>query len=324
MRIPVLRSVAAAASVVLAAGACTVAPGPRELDPDPAVTYLQEAGYEPVASNISSREHLLCVPGAERAPDCEDLGQVRWSLPLEGEYRLTSGLALYHPDTGALERDSSSAFKAVEAGEGGVVYAENALLRMVDADTGELLWTTDLREDPGLDFLHSRLWSLHADDERTVLRFGDGFVEVDTADGSVSGAASRPGCSGALMSIDGDEVVTEHCGAYAGFYMALDLSTGRVLWEFREARAEEMAGSRLRTPSSWIGTSDVEGGPATAVEADGYLLGPAGLGTIGLTRIGDTAVTLACAPDGLGPLRTEPHAPGVSCLEPRLYAVNTD
>ncbi|WP_170293738.1 MULTISPECIES: outer membrane protein assembly factor BamB family protein [Nocardiopsis] len=323
MRSPLLRS-AAAAATILTASACTVAPSPREPAPDTTVVHLQEAGYEPTASDISPREHLLCTPGGERAPDCADQGQVRWSLPLEGEYRLTGNLALHHLDTGALLRDaySYSAFKAVDAGEGGVFYAENSLLRMVDADTGELLWTTDLRENPGLDFLHSGLWSLHADDDRIVLRFEDGFVQVDAEDGSVSSVAPRAECSADLMAIHGNEVVLERCGGDEGSYLALDLSTGRVLREFREADPEEVAGDLLRTGSSWVRVSDVEGGPATAVETDDYL-GPAGLGTIGLNRIGDIAVALACAPDGLGPLRSEPHAPGVACLEPRLYAVTT-
>ncbi|MFE3455947.1 PQQ-binding-like beta-propeller repeat protein [Nocardiopsis aegyptia] len=289
------------------------------------MAYLQEAGYEPLASDISPREHLLCLPAGERAPDCEDQGRVRWSLPLEGEYRLTGRLFLYHPDTGALDGDSYSysVFDAVDAGEGSVLYAENALLRMVDAETGELLWTSDLRENPDLDFLHSGLESLHADDERIVLRFTDGLVEVDAANGSVSGSAPQPKCSDALVAINGSEVILEHCGTYEGSYMALDLSTGEVLWEFRDGGERGMAGDQLRT-HAWAVVSDVEGGPATAVETQSYLLGPAGLGTIGLTRIGDTAVAVACAPDGLGPLRTEPHAPGVACQEPRLYAVNTD
>ncbi len=325
MRIPLPpTAAAAAAAVVVAASACTVAPGPGEPTPDNAVVRLQEAGYVPVASDISPREHLLCTPDGERAPDCRQQDQVRWSLPLEGEYRLTGGLTLHHLDTGARPRDSSNPFKAVDAGENGVLYAENALLRMVNADTGELLWTTDLREDPDIDFLHSGLWSLHADDERIVLRFEDGFVQVDAADGSVSSVAPRAECAGDLVAINGDEAVLEHCGAQEGFYLALDLSTGEVLWEFRRADPEEMAGDLLRTGSSWVWVSDVEGGPATAVETHSGRLGPAGLGTIGLNQIGDIAVALACAPDGLGPLRSQPHAPGVACLEPRLYAVTTD
>jgi outer membrane protein assembly factor BamB len=288
------------------------------------VVRLQEAGYAPVASDISPREHLLCAPGGERAPNCAEQGQVRWSLPLEGEYRLTGGLALHHLDTGARPRDSYNPFKAVDAGENGVLYAENSLLRMVNADTGELLWTTDLREISGTDFLHSGLWSLHADDDRIVLRFEDGLVQVDAADGSVTSVAPRAECTGDLVAVNGDEVILEHCGAHEGSYLAMDLSTGEVLWEFRTADPEEVAGDRLRTGSSWVRVSDVEGGPATAVETNSGRLGPAGLGTIGLNQIGDIAVALACAPDGLGPLRSEPHAPGVACLEPRLYALTTD
>lgn len=324
---PLLRCAAAAAALV-AVSACTLAPGPTEPDPDPAADYLREAGYAPVSSAISPDEHLLCTPGAERSPGCEDIGEVRWSLPLEGEYRLTGNLLMHQVDTGAQYYDNFTTFQAVEAGRRGVFYAENSLLRMIDADTGRVRWTTDLRQDPDVDFLHSGLRSLYADDDRVVLRYGDGFVQVDADDGSVSGVVSRPPCTGDLVAIDGDLLVLERCPDHEGTYQALELSTGRALWDHRPGTPEEMAGDLLRRDSS-VFTDAVDGGPATAVEASSSRLGPAGLGTIALTRIGvtpdhrgDMAVALACAPDGVGSLEAEPHAPGVRCTRPRLYAVN--
>ncbi|WP_306366550.1 PQQ-binding-like beta-propeller repeat protein [Nocardiopsis sp. CC223A] len=313
----------------MAASACAVTPGPGEPAPDPVAEYLAETGYEPTVSDISPREHLLCTADGERAPDCDGRGQVRWSLPLEGEYRLIEWLTFYHPDTGAAHYDNASTFQAVEAGDGGVFYAENALLRMVDADTGELRWTTDLRRNPEADFLHSGLRSLHADTDRIVLRFADGLVEVDAAEGAVSGVVALPECAGDLTAVDGSRVVLEHCHDREGSYMALDLATGRTLWEFRQGDEADLSGGRLNTPSR-VFTTEVDEGPASAVEVNPGWYGPAGLGTVALTRIGDTpqerghtTVALACAPDGLGTLEPEPHAPGVRCAEPRLYAVNT-
>ncbi|QKW32504.1 PQQ-binding-like beta-propeller repeat protein (plasmid) [Nocardiopsis flavescens] len=322
------RRAATLVAVVLWTGACTVAPGPAEPAPDPAADHLRGAGYTPTASAISPDEHLLCTPGAERSPDCEDTGQVRWSLPLEGEYRLVRTLLMYHVDTGAQYYDNFTTFQAVEAGRRGVFYAENSLLHMIDADTGRVRWTTDLREHPDVGFLHSGLRSLHADTDRVVLRYGAGFVQVDAADGAVSGIVPRPPCTGDLVAIDGDLLVLEHCPDFEGTYQALELSTGRALWEHRPGDPEEMAGDLLRRDSS-VFTDAVDGGPATAVEASSSRLGPAGLGTIALTRIGvtpdhrgDMAVAVACAPDGVESLEAEPHAPGVRCTRPRLYAVN--
>ncbi|MDE3722121.1 PQQ-binding-like beta-propeller repeat protein [Nocardiopsis sp. N85] len=321
---------AAVAAAVLAVSACTVTPGPGEPAPDPAADHLREAGYTPTASAISPDEHLLCTAGAERSPDCEGTGQVRWSLPLEGEYRLTGNLLMHHIDTGAQYHDNFTTFHAVEAGRRGVLYAENALLRMIDADTGRVRWTTDLRQDPDVDFLHSGLRSLHADTDRIVLRYGDGFVQVDAEDGAVSGIAPMPPCTGALAAIDGDQVVLEHCHDHEGSYLALDLATGRTLWEFREGDEADLSGGRLHTPSRVFAT-EVDEGPTSAVEAGSGWHGPAGLGTIALTGVGvtiegrgDMAVALACAPDGVPSLEAEPHAPGVRCAEPRLYAVNID
>ncbi|WP_306367962.1 PQQ-binding-like beta-propeller repeat protein [Nocardiopsis sp. CC223A] len=326
--LPRIAAAAAAAITVLAVSACTLTPGPAEPATDPAADRLRQDGYAPSVSAISPDEHLLCAAGEERAPECEDTGQVRWSLPLEGEYRLTGDLLMYHVDTGAQHYDNLRTFQAVEAGEGGVFYAENALVRMIDADTGRVRWTTDLREHPDADFLHSGLWSLYADTDRVVLRYGDGFVQVDATDGAVSGIVPRPPCTGDLVAIDGDILVLEHCPDVEGTYQALELSTGQVLWDHRPGTPEEMAGDLLRR-DSWVFTDAVDGGPATAVEASSGRLGPAGLGTIGLTRIGvtpdhrgDMAVALACAPDGVVSLEAEPHAPGVRCTRPRLYAVN--
>lgn len=324
------RRITAVATAVLAVSACTVVPAPGEPAPDPAAEYLLQAGYEPVASAISPDEHLLCTAGGERAPECEDTGQVRWSLPLEGEYRLIGGLLMHHIDTGAQYYDNFTTFHAVEAGKGGVLYAENSLLRMIDADTGRVRWTTDLRQEPETDFLHSGLLSLYADDDRVVLRYGAGFVQVDAGDGAVSGVAPLPPCTGDPVAIDGDEVVLEHCDDHEGTYLALELSTGRTLWDHRPGDPEEMAGDLLRRDTS-VFVDPVDGGPATAVETDGRRSGPAGLGTIGLTRVGaapgdrgDMAVAMACAPDGVPSPEAEPHAPGVRCTEPRLYAVNID
>ncbi|WP_433697095.1 PQQ-binding-like beta-propeller repeat protein [Nocardiopsis sp. CA-288880] len=266
----------------------------------------------------------MCL--GERAPECEDRGELRWSVPLEGEYYLRGAMALHHPETGAIDSMEETSFHAVEA-DPGVLYAENALLRMVDVDTGELVWTTDLRQDPDLTFVSSGLRDIYSTSDHVLLHFNSGFVRIDSEDGSVAGSAPLTRCTGRLSGLLAeDQVVVRDCGRDEDTYSALDVSAGQMLWEFQDQAPEEEVPFR---GSARVAALDIGEGPTSAVSLGGFSPGPAGLGTLGLTRVEadseEEAVTVAvaCAPDGVGRARPDAPSPGVVCHEPRLYAVNT-
>ncbi|WP_017580294.1 hypothetical protein [Nocardiopsis valliformis] len=347
---------------ILTATACSVLPedapaaGPR---PDSGVMYLEEHGYSPTSSEISPDEAQLCLPGegiegadgmedpsgddpaANDRTECESGGELRWSLPLEGDYFFMGYSMLSHPATGTVPTDDSRSrtgdFHAV-ATPAGLLYAENTLLRMVDPATGELLWTKDLHEEAAsgepeererIGFLGTGLRSANATEDHLILHFEGGLIRL-TQDGDFLDSVLLLDCQGDLEYASDQEVVLGNCGNNSSSIFRFD--TGERTTGNRRAFDEDLTEAPL-TSSLHRGLLDVEAvdeGPFTALATD-YHRGPPGLGTIPLISVpveeadeqdNGIAIAVACVPDGMGEASPEQPSPGVPCEGARLYAVN--
>lgn len=231
--LPVLLSGCAVAPDVTADAGTSVTPLEEQL------AAFQES-YDSGPSEISPDEQLLCR--GERADECTEEGALRWSLPLEGTYLLRANtyepLGLHHADTGAhsLERErfELGRFAAVKIeGRDTVVYAENALVRALDADTGEPRWQVDLGEAlDGETFLHTGLGSLHHVGDALLARFGRGLVVMDPDDGDVETVVETPHSLGSLASVaDGHALF--RAGDRDPLFTSIDLDRGEVVWNGR-------------------------------------------------------------------------------------------
>ncbi|USY22956.1 PQQ-like beta-propeller repeat protein [Nocardiopsis exhalans] len=222
---------------------CAVAPditadaGTSEDPIEERLVAFQESYYsEPSA--ISPDEDLLCR--GERADECFENGELRWSLPLEGTYLLRANtyepLGLHHADTGAHSLEGISwpgagRFAAVEIeGQGTVVYAENTRFRALDATTGEQRWRVDLGE--ALDretFLHTGLSALHHSGDALLARFERALVVVDPDDGEVETVVRTSHRLGTLTSVvDGHALFRS--GDRNPLFTSIDLDRGEVVW----------------------------------------------------------------------------------------------
>lgn len=225
---------------------CAVAPDPtadtggqERPGEEEAATF--ELTDDLVPSAISPDEELLCTEGSQRYGDCTDEGALRWSLPLEGEYRvqLLPDPVLHHTDTGAHSVTTESLpgrFVATEADGGDtLVYAENARIRGLDADTGELRWRVELDEELDEEesgFLPTGVNSLRPLGDELLVLFDDGLVVLDARDGAVGTVVGPAPSLGTLEHVQGDYALTVHEDRDEGPHVTtIDLSEGQVLWE---------------------------------------------------------------------------------------------
>lgn len=305
------------ALVLAVVTACAVEPLPGP-PADPVAESLAEDGYEPTSSEISPDEELLCLPDAGREK-CEELGELRWSLPLEGDYFLTEGRTLFRDGiglgTGASHYDPR-AFHALSV-EDGVLYVENHLLRLIDADTGETLWSTDLSEEE-LDFLGSGLRGVYTTEEHVLFHYVEGLVRV-SPDGEVVDHFGQSSCIGRLLGSTEDAVALDECGDSRN-PRVLDPTTGETGRTVAGDLPEELEGTLTGASPGAPGAAEQHGVFSRPSTDFGHA--PLGLGTQPLVWEENTRVVMACAPDGLGEAVPEQPVPGVPCTDPRLYAFN--
>lgn len=302
------------AVALLAASACTVEPVP-EPPVNPAAERLEAAGYEPTESDISPDEELLCLPDGERV-GCEEPGELRWSVPLEGEYYLDERLDLHRSGAELPEHMyQEDAWPHGLITDDGILHAETHWLRMLDPDTGETLWQADLLADEGLEFVRDGLRSLHATEDHLVLNYVSGVVRLDP-DGEVVDHFEQDSCWGRVLGATDEEVALERCGD-SNYTRVFDPATGEGAPVTGDL-PEEIDGTLVAGSGGAPVLSD---GPLGQVD-NGYHQGPEGLGSTVIDGAEDLTVARACAPDGLGEASPQEPARGAPCVEPRLYAVN--
>lgn len=302
-----------------AATACAVEPLPGP-PADPVAESLTEDGYEPTSSAISPDEELLCLSGGDREL-CDEPGELRWSLPLEGDYYLAGDRSLFRDGAGSSTASShydARAFHAVSVDDG-VLHVENHLLRMLDADTGETLWRTDLSEEEGLDFLRAGLRGVHTTEDHVLFNYVRGLVRV-SPDGEVVDHFGQSSCIGRVVGATEDAVALDECGD-SRHPRVLDPATGETEQVVIGDLPEELDGTLTGGSPGNSGSVEQHGvfsRPNTDFEP-----APLGLGTDTLAQGEGMTVAMACAPDGLGMAVPEQPIPGVPCTDPRLYAFNS-
>ena len=307
-----------AALVLAAATACAVEPLPGP-PTAPVVESLAEDGYESTASEISPDEELLCLPDGDRKA-CEELGELRWSVPLEGDYYLTSGYTLHLHGAGAPyggRQNDPWAFHAL-ATDSGLLYAENHLLHMVDPETGEILWHRDLKDEEGTGFLSDGLRGVSATEEHLLLNYVSGLVRVEL-EGEPVDHFEQDACFGQIQGATEDAVALDECGDDRHTWV-FDPTTGERDHIAAQGMPEELDGT-LIADNRFARSNQLSGDPFSRLDTDAGP-GPEGLGTQELEETDTLRVGLACAPDGLEEASPEQPVPGVPCGEPRLYALN--
>lgn len=225
---------------------CAVAPDPtadtgeQERPTEEEAAALELLGDLP-PSEISPDEELLCTEDGQRYGTCTDDGALRWSLSLEGEYRLQllPDPELHHTDTGAhsvVTEPLPGRFVATEADGGDtLVYAENARIRGLDADTGELRWRVELEEELDEDeagFLSTGVSGLHPLGDELLVLFDGGLVMLDAREGTVGTVVGPASSLGELEQVQGDHAFTVHEERNEDpHFTTIDLSEGEAVWE---------------------------------------------------------------------------------------------
>ncbi|MBB4933173.1 outer membrane protein assembly factor BamB [Lipingzhangella halophila] len=201
-----------------------------------AATAGCDTGSEPdapqyEASPISPDKLVTC------GDDCDEPGTLRWSLPLDGQYFVTheygdspSPLVNIASHSSVAIAEDLSSSTGIVAGDGTVYYAEDDLLRAVDADSGELHWQQVIGPDipktiEGISFTDSGilLEAVKAREEESRLYLVDpasGETIRTVGDSVTVDHVVRAGDDHVLVALQGD----------GDGYARLDLESGSEEW----------------------------------------------------------------------------------------------
>ena len=217
------------ALLVAALTAC--APLRVDLPEGASVPEQSEFDYPP--SELSAEEPLLCLDGERDGTDCTRSRELRWSVPLEGEYYVGTrgGRPILFDARNSLRGDSE--YVGLVA-EGMLHHFNHDLLHTHDTHTGEHLWTVDLRgKEP------KQVQAVQRTDAHLVVGLNDGrrgttdveeLVTLDPEDGSERMRTAVGGPSGASLlgvGADGEALVF-----YEGpdEYFGVSTLSGEELW----------------------------------------------------------------------------------------------
>lgn len=186
-------------------------------------------------SELSHEDPLLCLDGERDGADCTEQGELRWSIPLEeghgGDFYVRTDTLGGWDLTSVRDGVLGAAEHGVHEIDGMLLHAEDDFLRAVDPETGEPLWTSDLRDGwlgqtTGLyDFEPYLLAGLRGSDDG--MRRPAELVLLEPEDGT---EVARHRTEGRVLAADAEEgsvlvSVSEHD------YHAEDPLTGERIWE---------------------------------------------------------------------------------------------
>lgn len=151
-----------------------------------------------------------------------------------------------------------------------------------------------------------------------LFNYVEGLVRL-SPDGEVVDHFGQSSCIGRVLGSTEDAVVLDECGDNRD-PRVLDPTTGETGRTVVGDLPEELEGTLTGASTGRSGSAERHG-VFSRLNTD-FEHAPLGLGTQPLLREENTAVAMACAPDGLGEAVPEQPVPGVPCTDPRLYAFN--
>lgn len=250
-----MRPHALAPFALLAVALTACAPLRVDLPEGASVPEQSEFDYPP--SELSTEGLLLCLDGEREGADCTRSGEVRWSVPLEGEYYVGTGSGrstLFDAHNSLRDRSEYTGLVA----EGMLHHFNDDLLHTHDVHTGEHLWTVDLRREEPL-----QVQVVERTDTRLVVGLNDGrremnveeLVTLDPEDGSERGRLAVGGSFGAsLVGIVSDGEVLVFLES-PGEYFGVGSHGGEELWRVEVESSPDSP--QLHQQRRWIEDGDL-------------------------------------------------------------------